>query len=346
MHSSETTGYCAFDYVYFQVLRSCRELGLDKLFDGNPKVELHAADIQAQMHIPAHSTRLLLLAACAFGLLKRDEASQLYRLDGVLAANQDILPVDFDWIRRVYLPSWSHLTDSLREGRNAGLAVLPGPGNTLYERLASHPALEAAFARARGETVKTRRLPLLLAAMKKLPHFRHVLDVGGGDGTTAKGIVACFEHVRVTVLDLPTVAEVGRGRTSAESLGRVDFVGGDALSRTWPRGADCVLFSAFLEIFSVDQIRAALSKAFDTLPPGGHVLINQTICSDSETGPVWPAVLSLYFANLASGSGMTYPRADFEHWCRRAGFESFQTFQEEGSDACVMIANKAGAATV
>jgi ubiquinone/menaquinone biosynthesis C-methylase UbiE len=341
MRSSETLGYRAFDYVYFQVLRSCRQFGLDKLFEHSPEVALCAADIQAYMRIPAHSTRLLLLAACAFGLLKRDETSQLYRLDGVLAANQDTLPVDFDWIRSVYLPSWSRLTDSLREGRNAGLEVLPGNGHTLYERLASYPELETAFAHARGETVRTRRMPLLLAAMKTLPEFQHVLDVGGGNGATAKGIAAGFEHVRVTVLDLPTVAEVGRGQAPAGLQGRIDFVGCDAFSGAWPQGADCVLFSAFLEIFSEDHVRKALSKAFDSLPPGGHVLVNQTICSDDETGPLWPAVLSLYFANLASGSGMTYPRADFERWCRQAGFETFRTFREDGTDACVMIAGKA-----
>jgi SAM-dependent methyltransferase len=341
MRSSETLGYRSFDYVYFQVLCTCRELGLDRLFEGNSKVELRSEDLQLGLGIPAHSTRLLLLAACAFGLLQRDASSGRYRLDGVLATSQDMLPVDFDWIRSVYLPSWSRLTDSLREGRNAGLEVLPGAGGTLYERLASHPGLEADFARARGETVRTRRMPLLLAALETLPAFSHVLDVGGGDGSTARGIAAHFESARVTVLDLPTVAEIGRTRAGQDGLARVAFAGGDAFSGTWPDGADCVLFSAFLEIFSEEQIRLALRKAFDSLPPGGHVLVNQTVCNDSETGPIWPAVLSLYFANLASGSGMTYPEADFERWCTEVGFASFRSVRDDGGDACVMIAGKA-----
>ena len=341
MRSSETLGYRSFDYVYFQVLRTCRELGMDRLFEGNPKVELSAQDLQLGLGIPAHSTRLLLLAACAFGLLRRDATSGRYRLDGVLATSQDMLPVDFDWIRSVYLPSWAHLTESLRDGRNAGLDVLPGDGDTLYERLASHPGFESDFARARGETVRTRRMPLLIAALETLPSFSHVLDVGGGDGSTARGIAARFESARVTVLDLPSVAEIGRKRAEQEALLRVDFAGGDAFSGAWPTGADCVLFSAFLEIFSEQQIRQALRQAFDSLPPGGHVLINQTVCNDAETGPIWPAVLSLYFANLASGSGMTYPEADFARWCGDAGFATFRSVRGDGGDACVMIAGKA-----
>jgi ubiquinone/menaquinone biosynthesis C-methylase UbiE len=341
MRSTESLGYRAYDYVYFQVLRSSRELGLDRLFEGNPKVELTADEIGMGLGIPAHSTRLLLLASCAFGLLKRDAASGRYRLDGVLLASQESLPVDFDWVRSVYLPSWSRLTDSLREGRNAGLEVLAGEGGTLYERLAEHPVLETAFARARGQTVLNRRMPLLLGALETLPSFTHVLDVGGGDGTTARGIAAHFRQARVTVLDLPTVAEVGRGHVDAATAGRVDFVGGDAFAGEWPREADCVLFSAFLEIFSEDMIRAALAQAHAALPAGGHVLVNQTVCDDDETGPVWPAVLSLYFANLASGSGMTYPATDFERWCREAGFATFRTYRTPGEDACVMIAGKA-----
>lgn len=341
MRSSETLGYRSFDYVYFQVLRTCRELGLDRLFEGNPKVELSTEDLQLGLGIPPHSTRLLLLAACAFGLMQRDPSSGRYRLDGVLATSQEMLPVDFDWIRSVYLPSWSRLTDSLREGRNAGLEVLPGEGNTLYERLASHPRLEADFARARGETVRSRRMPLLLRALETLPAFSHVLDVGGGDGSAARGIAERFATVRVTVLDLPSVAEIGRTKALDDGLQRVDFAGGNAFSGSWPAGADCVLFSAFLEIFSEEQIRLALRKAFESLPPGGHVLVNQTVCNDAETGPVWPAVLSLYFANLASGNGMTYPEADFQRWCADAGFASFRSVRDDGGDACVMIAGKA-----
>jgi len=339
MRSDETLGYRSFDYVYFQVLRTSRELGLDKLFENNSKVELTADDIRLGLGIPTHSVRLLLLAACAFGLLSRDESSGRYRLDGFLAA-APTLPVDFDWIRQVYLPSWAHLTRSLREGSNAGLDVLPGAGDTLYERLASHPRLEADFAHARGETVRNRRMPLLVAALETLPAFKHVLDVGGGDGTTARGIASHFEAARVTVLDLPTVAEVGRQQSSANPQERVAFAGGDAFAGAWPADADCILFSAFLEIFSEDLIRKALVQAHAYLPAGGHVLINQTVCNDSETGPVWPAVLSLYFANLASGSGMTYPEADFERWSREAGFASFRVVKVDGSDACVMIARK------
>jgi ubiquinone/menaquinone biosynthesis C-methylase UbiE len=338
-----TVDWRAFDYVYQQLLWSCHELGLVALFDGNADRALTFEQLVEGTGLPPHSLRLLLLSGCAFGLLRKHAPDARYSLAGELATSGHALPDDFGWIRRVYLPSWAHLSESLRNGVNAGLNVLPGSGGTLYERLPNYPELEQVFSRARGQTVVHRRLPLLLGALGTIPTFNHVLDVGGGDGTTARAIAAAYDHVRVTVLDLPSVAALGRNDAASLTQNRVEFVGGDAFAGEWPSGVDVVVFSAFLEIFSAERIQAALRQAYASLPVGGCLLINQTFCNDDETGPLWPAVLSLYFLNLASGEGMCYPASDFERWCLDAGFASVRQFAIHPSDdARVLIAHKGG----
>jgi len=211
----------------------------------------------------------------------------------------------------------------------------------LYQRLACHPQLEAEFASARSETLRTRRLPLLVDALRTQPDITHILDVGGGDGTSALGIVDHFPAMRVTVLDLPSViATTRRARDWNVHGERIRLVARDAMHEPWPDGVDCVLFSAFLEIFSEATIRSLLAKAHRLLAPGGVILVNQTACNDLETGPLWPAILSLYFANLASGVGMTYPIEDFRSWILDAGFTGFDVVGNQDADACVMIGKK------
>ncbi len=337
---SDSTGWRSFDYIYQQLRQTCQDLRLAELFGDDPEQALSLDELTRRSGVPPHSMRLFAMACVAFGLLRKDDQGG-YVPAGALAWKMSPLPDDFGWIRQVYLPSWAHLTTSLSEGTNAGLRVLPGSGATLYERMTHYPELEKVFTAARGQTVMNRRLPLLLGALNTLPAFAHVLDVGGGDGTAARSIAANFEQARVTVLDLPSVAEHGRIQAAEHGGAKVDFVGGDAFAGTWPTEVDVVVFSAFLEIFSAERIQAALRQAYASLPVGGHLLINQTYCNDDETGPMWPAVLSLYFLNLASGEGMCYPASDFERWCRESGFTEIRHFaQNPGDDARVLIARK------
>lgn len=336
----DSTGWRSFDYIYQQLRQTCQDLGLAALYEGRAADQALSLDeLTKHSGLPPHSMRLLAMACVAFGLLRKDDQGG-YVPTGALAWKMSPLPDDFGWIRQVYLPSWAHLTRSLREGTNAGLQVLPGSGATLYERMSHHPEVEKVFTAARGQTMINRRLPLLLGALGTLPEFAHVLDVGGGDGTAARSISNQFGKARVTVLELPSVAEHGR-KLAANQGASVDFVSGDAFAGAWPSGVDVVVFSAFLEIFSPQRIQAALRQAHACLPAGGHLLINQTYCDDDETGPMWPSVLSLYFLNLASGEGMCYPASDFERWCREAGFAEVRQFvQNPGDDARVLIARK------
>jgi hypothetical protein len=60
-----------------------------------------------------------------------------------------------------------------------------------------------------------------------------LVDVGGGDGTTAKAIAKAFPHVRCSVLELPQVVD------KVPVHGTVDFVAGDMMKFVPP--ADVVL---------------------------------------------------------------------------------------------------------
>lgn len=280
-------------------------------------------DLHRNVGIPAHQLRVLLQAVCATGLLTRTDG--LYANSSVaehLLASDDEDSwghIIVGW-KEVYYPAFTHMTEALRAGTNTALADHPGDEPTLYQRLSHNPELEAVFHRAMSAfTLRS------LDALVERPEFaevRHLLDIGGGDGTTSARLVEHHPDLRSTIFDIPTVSKLAENRAPAD---RVDLCPGNMFTDKFPHGADAVLFSHVLEIFDEKQIVELLRKAYDMLPIDGRVFIYGYNVSDDETEGIFGARLSLYLNVLASGQGMAYPAKDYQGWLRATGFRDVTT---------------------
>ncbi|MFE3830832.1 methyltransferase [Streptomyces sp. NPDC059092] len=286
-----------------------------------------AEEIQAFCGLPAHQLRVLLQAVCTTGLLeRRDGVYHNSRVaEELLAADDE--PNSWSHIltgwKEVYYPAFSHMTTALRAGTNTALAAHPGDEPTLYGRLAHNPPLEEVFHRAM--TAFTLRSVDALIEQPVFDGVRHVLDVGGGDGSTSARLVARNPLLRSTVFDMPSVSKLASGAEAGTYPDRVSLMPGDIFTDRFPAGPDAVLFSHVLEIFDEDSILLLLSKAYAALPAGGRVMVYGYNVSDDETEGVFGARLGLYFNVLASGRGMAYPARDYERWLREAGFGEVAT---------------------
>ncbi|MFF5701375.1 methyltransferase [Streptomyces sp. NPDC012794] len=295
-------------------------------------------ELRAAVGVPAHSLRVLLHAVCTTGLLERDPDGG-YR--NASAAAELLAPDGPDswrhiltgW-REIYYPAFSRMSEALAAGTNLALDAHPGDEPTLYRRLAHAPELEAVFHRSMSAfTLKS------LDALVETEEFatvRHLLDIGGGDGTTSARLLARHPGMRSTVFDIPSVARLAAEAKSGAESGaepgaepgtgdRIRLHPGDLFTDPFPPGADAVLFSHVLEIFSGAQITELLAKAHAVLPSGGRVFVYGYNASDDETRGWYSARLSLYLNVLASGQGMAYPARDYEDWMRRAGFDAVRT---------------------
>ncbi|CAL5059662.1 unnamed protein product [Urochloa decumbens] len=99
-----------------------------------------------------------------------------------------------------------------------------------------------------------------------------LVDVGGGDGTTAKAIAKAFPHVRCSVLELPQVAD-----TMPEDS-TVEFVAGDMMEFVPP--ADAVLLKFVLHNWNDEDCVGILKRskgAVSTREPKGKVIIIDTV---------------------------------------------------------------------
>ncbi|MDT0440115.1 MULTISPECIES: methyltransferase [Streptomyces] len=309
----------------FNAVTTAAELRIFAFLSSKPGSD--AQDIRAFCGLPAHQLRVLLQAVCTTGLLERRDG--VYHnsavAESLLAADDE--PDSWSHIltgwKEVYYPAFAHMTTALRAGTNTALQAHPGDEPTLYGRLAHDPGLEEVFHRAM--TAFTLRSVDALIEQPVFDGVRHVLDVGGGDGSTSARLVARHPGLTSTVFDMPSVSRLASGAEAGAHPDRVSLAPGDMFTDPFPEGPDAVLFSHVLEIFDEDSILLLMRKAYAALPSGGRVVVYGYNVSDDETEGVFGARLGLYFNVLASGRGMAYPARDYERWLRAAGFDEVGT---------------------
>jgi len=307
-------------HIFFQTLRSAVKLDLFSLLAKHGR--LTRAQIAEHLGIEEQPARILLLGCTAVGFLRK---RGLYYSNSRLT--QELLVKG----RRGNITSYVELEhqlmykampwmyEAIRENRNVGLKEFKGDEPTIYQRLAHYPELQQIFQDAMHElSVHANQA---LARFVDFSTVRHVVDVGGGDGTNLIQLLREWPHLRGTVFDWPSVCEIARKNIEASGLAdRLNTHPGDCFNDPFPEGVDCLLFAHFLTIWSRERDSQLLRKAYDALPSGGKAIIVNMMQHDDESGPLSAAVGSPYFLTLATGEGMLYTWAEYEGWMKKAGF--------------------------
>jgi SAM-dependent methyltransferase len=104
--------------------------------------------------------------------------------------------------------------------------------------------------------------------------YRRMLDVGGNSGQFALEMCRRNPAIRVTVLDLPLVCQIGEAHVRyAPEADRIAFVRGNALADRLPTGFDLVTFKSMLHDWPAEEMKRLLAQAARSLEPGGTLLI-------------------------------------------------------------------------
>lgn len=100
------------------------------------------------------------------------------------------------------------------------------------------------------------------------------LDVGGGDGALAAGVLTEVASLEADVFNLPSTRPLVEARIEAAGLrGRMRFVGGDFFSEPLPGGYDVVSFVRVLHDWDERRARELLAAGARALAPGGRLVI-------------------------------------------------------------------------
>jgi predicted O-methyltransferase YrrM len=320
-----------FGHAAFQYLRTGCELGLFDRLERTPG--LSRENLQAELGLQDRPIDILLLGMTSLRLVER--VGDAYRnsplISTMMARGQwetFVAAVGFE--AHISYPGLADFPASLRANSNVGLRRIPGDGPTLYHRLTRDEELSAVFFRymhAWSEMVNH-----YLVELVDFSRVSRVLDVGGGDGVNAIALASAFPRLEVTVLELAQVVpRVVRRISEAGLADRVRAVAGDMFAEDLPAGYDCMLFAHQMQIWPLEKDTELLRRAHAALPPGGMVVIINSMSDDTRDGPLFAALDSAYFAAIPGGGGMIYSWSQLEGCLRRAGFSRTERVRCEGA---------------
>lgn len=312
-------------HIYFQTLATAVQFDLFSMLARRKAMTL--SQVAAELGIGEQPARILLLGCATLRLLrKRGEyysntwlASRL--LDRAQPGN--IAPVVL-WQHFINYRAMARFFEAAKAGANVGLAEFQGTENDLYGRLTHHPDLEKIFQDAMESiSVQSNRM---LAESVDFSRFRHVLDVGGGNGSNIIELARHHPSLRATVFDSPTVCRIARENIlKAGFADRLGAAEGDAFLDEFPAGVDVILFAHFMTIWSPEKNRTLLHKACRSLPAHGAAIVFNMMQRNDGTGPLSAAMGSPYFLTLATGEGMLYTWNEYAAWMKEAGFSRVLT---------------------
>ncbi|MDQ1289280.1 MAG: L-tyrosine C(3)-methyltransferase [Actinomycetota bacterium] len=309
-----------FGFAAFQQLRAASELQLVEYLTLNGPSTCD--EVAEGLRLPEISARRLLLGTTALGITVR--TSGRYSPSApIRAAVEDgtwrLIRGVIDFQHGLSYPAARRYPESLRTGRNEGLGQLPGSGDDLYTRLGQTPELENLFYRGMHSWSELSN-PVLLDQVD-YGGVTDLLDVGGGDAVNATALARAHPHLKVTVLDLPSTVEVAKDTVAEAGLEeRIDLVAGDMFTCSLGERFDAVLLAHQLVIWSPEQNQVLLTRAYESLRPGGRVLVFNAFADDDGRGPLYAALDSVYFATLPSAGSTIYRWQEHEEWLASAGF--------------------------
>jgi predicted nicotinamide N-methyase len=161
-----------------------------------------------------------------------------------------------------------------------------------------------------------------------LSQSKTLLDIGGGSGIFSIGAVQRWSNLQATVLDIPPVCMVANEYIAQYGLqDRIATQAADMWNTPFP-AADIHLYSNIFHDWIPDKCRFLAQKSFDSLEPGGRIIIHEMLMNDDKTGPV--AAAGINITMLLCTEGQQYSGVEFSEMLTNAGFTNIEVKAASG----------------
>ena len=252
------------------------DLGIaDQLVDGPRPLDEVARAVGADADALARIVRALVamdvFTAPAPGVVGLAPIGELLVGDGPGSLRQLAL----FWGGEVY-ETWGELSYSARTGRPA-FDHIHGEGH--FDWLSHHPERAWVFDRAMAGGAAARIPPLLAHDWSQVGR---VVDVGGGNGTILRALLADNPHLHGTLFDLPHVATAAASGIADDGLAdRCQIVPGSFFDRV-PRDGDVYLLLQILHDWDDQDALRILHSVRAAIPAHGVLLLVELIVPDHD----------------------------------------------------------------
>jgi SAM-dependent methyltransferase len=177
-----------------------------------------------------------------------------------------------------------------------------------------------------------------VARALNLQRHQRVLDIAGGSGIYACCIAARHPHLQAAVFEKQPVDRVARAAIAKRGFTeRVSVMAGDMFAEPLPGGFDVHFISNVLHDWDVPVVKRLLAGSFQSLPPGGLVVIHDAHLNADKSGPLPVAAYSAMLTH--STEGRCYSVSEMESWLTESGFAAVE-FIPTAADRSIIKAQK------
>lgn len=335
--------FIAFAPILFQASKALRDFGILELISKTGDTGLTLQEIYPEVKLSEYGARVLLEAGLGIGLLIRKDENYIITKTGLFILNDRMTRVNMDFSNDVCYEGMFTLQDSIKEGKPTGLKAL-GDWPTIYEGLSilPQPAKDSWFHFDHYYSDGSFDLALN-HVFKKNP--KHILDIGANTGKFTLRSMAKDPNVKVTLLDLPIQLKVAKENIEkAGYANRVNYHPINILeeSNRFPKGADAIWMSQFLDCFSEDEIVSILKRCHEAISDDGHIFIMETFWDKQkfDIGAFSLQMTSLYFTNIANGNSQMYDSVVFNKLIDKAGLKIVEQIDKVGVSHTVQVCKK------
>jgi len=294
----------------FQSAKVLRDLGILKLISQKTDEGIGLEEISKELNLPLYGVRVLLEAGLGIGVVYVNDSDNYFLTKvGFFILNDEMTNVNMNFVHDVCYQGMFYLKESILNEKPEGLKVL-GDWDTIYEGLSKlRPDIQKSwfdFDHFYSDISFPKVLPILFKNNPKL-----IFDVGGNTGKFSLQCAKYNPDVKVKILDLP--GQLGMAEKNIKENGyegRVLFHPINLLDENipFPKDADIVWMSQFLDCFSEAEIVSILSRAKEAIGNNGAIYILETYWDRQkfESAAFSLQQTSLYFTVLANGNSQMY----------------------------------------
>jgi hypothetical protein len=226
---------------------------------------------------------------------------------------------------------WNHLTEALQTGEPQN--EVKHTGEPVFAKLYAQPERLEQFMNAMAG-ISAANYKALAETFDFEP-YRTLVDAGGATGQLSCMVAAAHPHMRCISADLPPVEPIARRRIEAAGLSdRVSTAAVDFFVDSLP-SADVVTMGQILHDFNLEKKKHLIRLAYEALAPGGAFIVVESLIDDARRTNAFGLLMSLNML-IEFGDAFDYSAADFEGWCREAGFERFEVIPLEGPSSAAV----------
>jgi O-methyltransferase/methyltransferase family protein len=211
---------------------------------------------------------------------------------------------------------WADLEEGLRTGKPQN--EIKTTGKESFAAIYEDPERLRQFT----EAMSSIQIGAFVAFAERFDFSNHrlLLDVGGSGATLCSMVALRNPHMRCISYDLPALEPLAKQAIADRGVAsRVTIQSGDFLAKKALPKADLVTMGNILHSFDLRTKKSLLRKAFDALPDGGELAVIELILDDERRGNTMGLLMSVNML-IESDGGFNFTQAEFEVWCRDAGF--------------------------